>query len=218
MKNNFFLDFIKIELQKDYFKKIREIVNKDSQNVLPPKKDIFNAFLYTPFEKVKIVILWQDPYPWENQAHWLSFSVKDWVEIPKSLKNIFIELKDDLWYEIPKSWNLTKWAKWWVLLLNTILTVKKWHPLSHANIWWEIFTDKIIKEISQKKENIVFILWGKHAQSKIPLIDTKKHFIIKSAHPSPLSANRWFFKSKPFSKTNSYLISKNISPINWDLN
>lgn len=217
MKNNFFLDFIKKEEQKEYFKKIYQIIQNDDV-VFPPKDDIFNAFLYTPFENIKVVILWQDPYHQKGQAHWLSFSVKDWIKIPKSLQNIFKELKDDLWYDIPKSWNLTKWAKSWVLLLNSILTVKEWLPLSHSNIWWEIFTDKVIKQISEKKENIVFILWWKYAQSKINLIDTKKHFIISSPHPSPFSANKWFFKSKPFSKTNAYLISKNILPINWNLN
>ena len=212
---------LKNELQKDYFKKIKQKIIYDINNwetIYPPLDKVFNALNITPFENIKVVILWQDPYHWEKQAHWLSFSVQDWVVFPPSLKNIFKELEKDLWYSIPKSWNLEKWWKKWVLLLNSILTVKAWKPASHSKIWWEQFSDNIIKEISLKKENVIFILWWNFAKNKKSLIDTTKHFIIESTHPSPFSAYNWFFGSKPFSKTNDILKKIWKKEINWDLN
>lgn len=208
------------EFKKPYFPKIKEFLLKEKNEgytIYPKWKDIFNAFKLTPFDEVKVVILWQDPYHWEGEAHWLSFSVPDWIRIPPSLRNIFKELKSDLWIEPPESWNLEKWAKQWVLLLNAGLTVRKDSPNSHKDAWWHIFTDAVIKKISDEKEWVVFILWGAFAQQKEVLIDTSKHFILKSAHPSPFSADRGFFWSKPFSKCNELLVNIWKEPINWDL-
>lgn len=208
------------EFSKPYFPKIKEFLKKeiDSGYVIYPKWwDIFNAFYLTPFDKVKVVILWQDPYHWEWEAHGLSFSVPQWIRIPPSLRNIFKELESDLWIKPVESWNLEKWAKQWVLLLNAGLTVRKDTPNSHKDAWWHIFTDAVIKKISDQKEWVVFILWWAFAQQKEELIDTTKHFVIKSAHPSPFSANRGFFWSKPFSTCNNYLIKKWEEPIDWDL-
>jgi uracil-DNA glycosylase len=179
---------------------------------------IFNAFDKTPFDKVKVVIIWQDPYHWEWEAHWLCFSVQDWITIPPSLRNIYKEMYSDLWLIAPRSWNLTKRTQQWVFLLNATLTVRKDTPNSHKDIGWQIFTDAVIKILSKKKEHLVFILWWAFAQQKRSLIDESKHFVISSAHPSPFSADRWFFGSKPFSKTNKYLEDNWITPINWDLN
>lgn len=210
--------FFEREQKKDYYKKIKEHILNDIKGVktiFPPLDDIFNRFWYTDFDNLKVVILGQDPYHWVWEAHWLSFSVKDWVKIPPSLKNIFKELKSDLWLEIPLNWDLTPWTKKWVLLLNSILTVVKDIPASHSKIWWQNLTDNVIKYISDNKENIVFILWWNYAKSKIDLIDNKKHFIIISPHPSPFSAYNWFFGSKPFSKANEFLKSKWIEKIDW---
>jgi uracil-DNA glycosylase len=179
---------------------------------------IFNAFDKTPFDKVKVVIIWQDPYHGEWEAHWLCFSVQDGVTIPPSLRNIYKEMNSDLWLIPPKSGNLTKWTQEWVFLLNATLTVRKDSPNSHKDIGWQIFTDAVIKILSEKKEHLVFILWWAFAQQKKSLIDENKHYVICSAHPSPFSADRGFFGSKPFSKANNYLEEKGITPINWDLN
>lgn len=216
--NNWWQELFDIETKKDYYKNILISLENDYKKwltIYPEKNDIFNRFLLTSFDNLKVVILWQDPYHWEKEAHWLSFSVKNWVKIPPSLRNIFKELKSDLQIDIQTNWDLTKWSQNWVLLLNSILTVIKDNPASHKKIWWEIFTDNVIKYIWENKENIVFILWWNYAIWKKYLIDNKKHFIITSPHPSPFSANKWFFWSKVFSKTNSYLISKKIKPINW---
>lgn len=180
----------------------------------PPKEQIFRALELTPFEDVKVVIIGQDPYHGDFQANGLCFSVSDQVKTPPSLQNIYKELKDDL--NIDKNTNeLESWAKQGVLLLNATLTVRAHSPNSHKDLGWEQFTDFIIKEVSAKKDNVVFVLWGAFAQKKESLIDTQKHCVIKSAHPSPFSVYRGFFGSKPFSKINHYLASKNLTEIKW---
>ena len=201
------------------YKKIRQYLIDEYKNhtVYPDMYDLYNCFRYTPFDNVKAVILGQDPYHNEGQAHGLCFSVQDGIQNPPSLENIFKELKADLGFERPKSGNLTKWAKQGVLLLNTALTVRAHQANSHAKCGWAWFTDSVIKIISAQKENVVFILWGGNARSKKSLIDSTKHLILECAHPSPLSAYNGFFGCKHFSKTNDYLIKNNLSPIDWDL-
>lgn len=210
---------IKNESQKKYFQDIEVFLQDETRNkniFYPERKKILRAFEKS-FDEVKVVILWQDPYHGVWQAHWLSFSVSDGTKIPPSLKNIFKELQGDIWCEIPESGNLEKWSWEWVLLLNAILSVRAWSPASHSKIWWENFSDEIIKILSEKKQNLVFILWGKFAQSKQKYIDETKHLVICSPHPSPFSAYSGFFGSKPFSTTNLYLQKHHISPINWEL-
>ena len=182
--------------------------------VFPPKSQIFRALELTPFDEVKVVIIGQDPYHNDHQANGLSFSVSEEVSAPPSLKNIFTELKADLGIERQET-DLQDWAEQGVLLLNSSLTVRAHSPNSHKDLGWNKFTNFIIKEISDEKENVVFVLWGAFAQKKEELIDSSKHFIIKSAHPSPFSVHRGFYGSKPFSKVNNYLKSKNIKPISW---
>jgi len=185
------------------------------ENIYPPKEDIFKALKLTPFRSIKVVILGQDPYHGFNQANGLAFSVNKLVKIPPSLRNIYKELNSDLNIEIPNHGDLTKWAKEGVLLLNSILTVEKDKPASHRNIGWEQYTDSLISQISKEKEHVVYILWGKYAQSKIPLVDQTKHLVISSPHPSPFSARKGFFGSRPFSKTNSWLKENHIKEIDW---
>ena len=207
---------LKDELKKEYFKNLGVFVKNEYKTKIcyPQYKDIFNALRYTDYDEVKVVILGQDPYHGENEAHGLSFSVKDDVKRPPSLNNIFKELESDL--GIKKTNNdLTNWAKQGVLLLNSIMSVVKDTPLSHKEKGWEIFTDNIIKKLNEREQPIVFILWGGYARSKKKLITNKNHYIVESVHPSPLSAYNGFFGSKPFSKTNNFLISKNIVPIDW---
>ncbi len=192
-------------------------IYSSNDKTYPPKTNVFRAFELTPFENIKVVILGQDPYHGEGEANGLAFSVNKGIKLPPSLRNIYKELEEDLGIEAPKHGDLSDWAKEGVLLLNSILTVEKDKPASHRNVGWERYTDSIIKEISEKKEHIVFILWGNFAQSKEYLIDRKKHIVIKSPHPSPFSARKGFFGSKPFSRTNQYLIRNNIKPINWKL-
>lgn len=207
---------LKEEFEKDYFKKLGNFVKREYETkiIYPEYKNIFNALRYTDYDQVKVVILGQDPYHGEKEAHGLSFSVRDGVPMPPSLRNIFKELYDDL--NIKKtSTDLTDWTKEGVLLLNSIMTVEKDKPLSHKDKGWEIFTDKIIYELGKREKPIVFILWGNYAKSKKDLITNKKHLILESVHPSPLSASRGFFGSKPFSKTNKFLEKNNISKINW---
>lgn len=200
---------------KDLKKKLIECQNKNI-TVYPEKSKVFNAFHLTPFQKIKVVILGQDPYHGPGQAHGLSFSVPHNIKTPPSLMNIFKELDSDLKVEINKTnGNLEHWAKQGVFLLNTTLTVEKSKPMSHKNFGWNIFTDKVIEIINHYRENIVFILWGAHAHSKRHLIDSSKHLILKSVHPSPLSSHRGFFGSRPFSQTNNYLESKEIDRIIW---
>ena len=213
--------FIKLkqEFNKPYFKKLLIFLNEQirTEKVYPEIENLFQAFNETAFENVKVVILGQDPYHGFRQAHGLSFSVRQGIKIPPSLRNIFIELKSDLNVDLPESGHLLKWSKEGVLLLNSVLTVKENTPGSHQKKGWEKLTDEAIKSLSKKREHIVFILWGRYAQEKESLIDAKKHFIIKSPHPSPFSAHKGFFGSKPFSQSNDFLQSFGISPVNWSL-
>lgn len=214
-------EILRDEFQKPYFTKIKIFLQREKTEwkiIYPAWNMIFNAFDKTPFDKVKVVIIWQDPYHGEWEAHWLCFSVQDGITIPPSLRNIYKEMNSDLWLTPPKSGNLTKWTQEGVFLLNATLTVRKDTPNSHKDIGWQSFTDAVIKILSEKKEHLVFILWWAFAQQKKSLIDENKHLIICSAHPSPFSADRGFFGSKPFSKTNKYLEENGISPIDWDLN
>lgn len=201
------------------FKKFWNFVMReyDEKDIFPAKENIFKALELTPYSKVKVVIVGQDPYHGIGQAHGLSFSVNDGVAIPKSLQNIYKELHDDLGIAIPSSGNLTKWALNGVLLLNDSLTVVKGQPASHSEIGWQRLTDYIIKLINLKEEPVVFILWGNNAQKKEELITNSQHFVIKSSHPSPFSAHKGFFGSKPFSKTNDYLILKKEPTVDWRL-
>ena len=206
------------EFDKSYFKQLNQfLINEKDIKIFPPDSQIFSAFTHTPFEKVKVVILGQDPYHGFGQAHGLCFSVNDGIKFPHSLQNIFKELKADCGCEIPSSGNLIKWADQGVLLLNSTLTVRENEPGSHQKKGWEIFTDTVIKTISDKKEHVVFILWGRFAQSKETLIDSSKHLILKAAHPSPFSVYNGFFGCKHFSKTNTYLKENKLPEINWQL-
>lgn len=213
-------DLLKDELNKDYYKKLRSFLIEEykTRTIYPDMYDIYNALHYTPYKDVKVVILGQDPYHGPNQSHGLAFSVKYGVRIPPSLRNIYKELHDDLGCFIPNNGYLEKWARQGVLLLNTSLTVRAGQPNSHKNIGWERFTDHIIELLNEREDPIVFILWGSNAISKEKLITNKRHYIIKSVHPSPLSANRGFFGSKPFSKTNKFLMSIGKEPIDWQIN
>lgn len=214
------LKFLFEEFSKPYMQDLRSFLvrEKELKKVIYPKgSEIFAALNLTPINNVKVVILGQDPYHGPNQAHGLCFSVKPGVTPPPSLKNIFQELKNDLGIDSPEHGNLSAWANEGVLLLNSVLTVEAHKAGSHHGKGWETFTDKIITILNEQKKNLVFILWGSPAQKKAALVDQKKHFIIKSVHPSPLSAYRGYFGSKPFSKTNAYLKSVGLGPINWKL-
>ena len=205
------------EFNKEYFLKLIEFVRNEykTQKIFPPGKLIFNAFDQCPFDKLKVVILGQDPYHGPGQAHGLCFSVNDGIPFPPSLRNIFKELKNDVGKEIPVSGNLIDWAKQGVLLLNATLTVRAYKAGSHQKKGWEQFTDAVINIINEQKESVVFILWGNYAISKSKFIDQKKHLILNSVHPSPLSASRGFFGNKHFSRTNEFLLSKGLKLINW---
>lgn len=200
--------------------KIREFLKKEysEHTIYPNMHDIFRCFKETDYNDVKAVILGQDPYHEIGQAQGMSFSVPDGVTFPPSLKNIFKELYDDLGIIPPQSGNLIKWAERGVLLLNTVLTVREGSPNSHKDCGWQWFTDEVIKKLSSREKPIVFILWGNNAKAKKELIDTSRHFIIESTHPSPFSCRYGFFGSKPFSKTNDRLKTVNVEPINWNLN
>ena len=210
---------LKEEFEKKYWIELSTKVKNSYKNkiIFPKPSLIFNAFNSTHLNDVKVVIIGQDPYHGQGQANGLSFSVNEGIAIPPSLLNIFKELESDLNIPIPNSGNLQSWANQGVLLLNTVLTVEKDNANSHKDLGWEIFTKKVIEIVSSKLENIVFILWGKQAQLIEDIIDTSKHHIINSVHPSPLSAHRGFFGSNPFSETNKFLRSKDIEPINWKL-
>lgn len=210
---------LKDEYEKEYFKNLQKFIINEykTKTVYPKMSEIFNAFTKTSYDNVKVVILGQDPYHGEGEAEGLSFSVKIGIQKPPSLINIFSELKDDLGISPPNHGSLVHWANQGVLLLNSTLTVVKDTPKSHSNKGWETFTDEVIKLINKKETPVVFILWGSDARSKKYLINNKKHLIIESAHPSPLSAYRGFFGSKPFSKTNDFLIKNNIEPIDWKI-
>ncbi|NWJ50104.1 MAG: uracil-DNA glycosylase [Bacteroidetes bacterium] len=205
------------EFQSDYFADLKAFLQAEKQNhtLYPPGSLIFSAFNHTPFDKVKVVILGQDPYHGPNQAHGLCFSVPFGVEAPPSLKNIFKELQQDIGMAIPSDGNLEKWADQGVLLLNATLTVRANQAGSHQKRGWEIFTDRVISELSKQRQGIVFLLWGNYAKAKEALIDTNKHYVLKSAHPSPLSAYNGFFGCKHFSKTNEILTKQGLTPIDW---
>lgn len=218
-KDNSWYKFLENEFEKDYFKNLIKFVNNEyeTKEIYPPKNEVYNAFNSTPLEDVKVILIGQDPYHGKGQANGLSFSVTDGMKIPPSLRNIYKELNNDLNIDITTSGNLEKWAKQGVLLLNATLTVEASNAGSHQNKGWEEFTDTVIELISEQKNNLVFILWGAYAQKKGAKINRSKHFIIESAHPSPFAAYRGFFGSKPFSKTNNFLKSKNIKEIDWKL-
>lgn len=211
---------LKLIWDSEGFKKFLSIVNEEynTKTVYPPKDYVFNALKLTTYQNTKVVIVGQDPYHGENEAHGLSFSVQEGIKVPPSLKNIYKELEADLKIPPRNSGDLTGWAKQGVLLLNAVLTVVKDTPASHRNLGWERLTDYIIKVLNEKDEPIVFILWGNFAKAKKSLITNSKHLVITSAHPSPFSANYGFFGSKPFSKTNEFLKSTNQNPIDWNLN
>ena len=217
--NGDWLEALKDEFKKDYYKQLFEKVNEEYRTrlIFPPANDIFNAFHLTPLKDVKVVILGQDPYHGNNQAHGLCFSVKPEVEIPPSLVNIYKELHDDLGCTIPDHGYLVKWAKQGVLMLNTVLTVRAHQANSHKEIGWEQFTDAAIKVLAEQDRPMVFILWGRPAQRKKEMIHNPKHLVLMSAHPSPLSAYRGFFGSHPFSRTNEYLEENGLAPIDWQI-
>ncbi len=205
------------EFEKPYFRTLTDFVRKEyaARTVYPPAKLIFNAFDSCPFNKVKVVIVGQDPYHEPGQAHGLCFSVNDGVQIPPSLVNIYKEIEDDLGIPAPRSGDLTRWAKQGVLLLNATLTVQAHRAGSHQGKGWEEFTDAAIKRLAEERNHLVFILWGAYAQRKGASIDANRHLILKSPHPSPLSAHRGFFGNKHFSKANGYLSAHNMEPIRW---
>ncbi|MCI9169241.1 MAG: uracil-DNA glycosylase [Dorea sp.] len=217
--NNDWLEALKDEFRKPYYKKLFETVNQEYKTrlIFPPADDIFNAFHLTPLSKVKVVILGQDPYHNNGQAHGLCFSVKKGVDIPPSLVNIYQELHDDLGCRIPSHGHLTKWAEQGVLMLNTVLTVRAHQANSHRGIGWEEFTDAAIMALNGQDRPIVFILWGAPAQRKAEMLTNPKHLILKAPHPSPLSAYRGFFGSRPFSQTNDFLTAHGIEPVDWQI-
>ena len=218
LKNNW-QNLLEDEFKKEYYLQLRKFLINEykTKTIYPNMYDIFNALHYTEYKDVKVVILGQDPYHGPNQAHGLSFSVKPGVPAPPSLMNIYKELNSDVGCYIPNNGYLKKWADQGVMLLNTVLTVRAGEPNSHKGIGWEYFTDKVISLLNDREEPIVFILWGKNAQSKVDIIKNPKHYIIKSVHPSPLSVHRGFFGSKPFSKANNFLMSIGKEPIDWQI-
>lgn len=216
---NDWLEPLRPEFSKPYYKKLYETVKEEYQTreIFPPADDIFNAFAFTPLKDVKVVILGQDPYHGDGQAEGLCFSVKPDVEIPPSLVNIYKELQDDCGCEIPNNGSLVKWAKQGVLLLNTVLTVRAHQANSHRGIGWEEFTDAAIRILNEQDRPIVFILWGRPAQLKKSMLHNPKHLILEAPHPSPLSAYRGFFGSRPFSQTNRFLKEHGLEPIDWQI-
>jgi len=210
-------EVLKPEFEKPYFEKLAGYVKSEYQlhTVFPPGKEIFNAFNLCPFDQLKVVIIGQDPYHGPGQAHGLCFSVKVGVDFPPSLRNIFKEINADLGSPIPANGDLTRWANQGVLLLNATLTVRAHQAASHQKMGWEAFTDRVILLISEQKQHVVFLLWGAYAQQKRELIDDSKHLILASVHPSPLSASRGFFGNHHFSKTNQFLESRGLAPIQW---
>lgn len=216
---NDWADHLNCQFEQPYYKNLRQILKKEyeTKTIFPPMENIFNAFHKTSFANTKVVILGQDPYHQKGQAHGLSFSVNKGIKIPPSLQNIYKELKDDLGIKIPNNGFLEKWAEQGVLLLNTTLTVVEGNANSHQNIGWSNFTDYVILELNKKETPVVFILWGNNAISKEKLIKNKSHLILKSVHPSPLSASRGFFGSRPFSKTNEFLKANGLEEIDWQI-
>lgn len=216
---NDWLDALKEEFRQPYYKKLFQTVNEEyrTRQIFPPADDIFNAFHLTPLHEVKVVILGQDPYHGEGQAHGLCFSVRPGVDIPPSLVNIYQELHDDLGCTIPNHGCLTKWAKQGVLLLNTVLTVRAHQANSHKGIGWEEFTDAAIRKLNEQDRPIVFMLWGRPAQAKKPMLHNPRHLILEAPHPSPLSAYRGFFGSRPFSQANRFLEAQGVEPVDWQI-
>ena len=211
---------LKDEFEKDYFKGIVTFLKAEKalgRTIFPPGPNIFHAFDATPFDKVKVVLLGQDPYHGPGQAHGLAFSVQPGIKPPPSLVNIFKEMNTDLGLQIPNHGNLEKWAQHGVFLLNSALTVRAKEPNSHSTIGWHQFTNTVIEKISKVKKNIVFLLWGRNAQEKQELIDETKHYVLKAAHPSPFSADKGFFGCRHFSKANEYLVKNRIDAIDWRL-
>lgn len=207
------------EFAKPYMVNLKSYLKDEltkGKHIFPEPKNYFAAFDHTPFDKVKVVIIGQDPYHGPGQAHGLSFSVPDGVRLPPSLQNIFKELKSDLNVEPPKTGNLQHWAEQGVLLLNSVLTVQSGQAASHQKKGWEEFTDQVIYQLNEKREGLVFVLWGSYAQKKAAFVDRKKHLVLESVHPSPLSSHRGFFGSRPFSKINNYLVSRKETPIQWN--
>ena len=217
MIGNLWDQYLELEYKKEYFQKLMDFVKEEYKHktIYPKQNEVFNAFRYTDYSNVKVVILGQDPYHGPNQAEGLSFSVKNEVLKPPSLQNIFKELESDLGIPFPEHNSLKPWAKQGVLLLNAVLTVEEHKPTSHKNQGWETFTDQVIKILNDRDTPTVFILWGAYARSKKAFITNKKHLVIESAHPSPFSARNGFFGSKPFSKTNEFLKKNNIKEIDW---
>jgi uracil-DNA glycosylase len=207
------------EFDKPYFRQLEDFLaeERQTQTIYPPETDVFSAFELTPYDKVRVLLLGQDPYHNENQAHGLCFSVLPGIKPPRSLINIYKELKDDIGLEIPESGYLVNWAKQGILMLNAVLTVRSHEANSHKNRGWETFTDAVISKVNDKSHPVIFVLWGGYAQKKLKLIDTTKHVVIQSAHPSPLSARNGFFGSKPFSEINRILRSHNKSEIDWKI-
>ncbi len=216
---NYFKNIIEEESKKDYYKKLHEFVINEynTKTIFPPKEKIFNALKTTPYDKVKVVIIGQDPYHGIGEAHGMCFSVNPGIKIPPSLMNIYKELNRDLGCKIPNNGYLVKWAKQGVLLLNSVLTVEKDKPASHQNKGWEIFTDRIIEELNKSQTPIVFLLWGNFAKQKARLITNKKHLILTSSHPSPFSVKYGFEGCSHFSKANKFLASNNLTPIDWQI-
>lgn len=213
-------DVLKEEKAKPYFQAILQFVKEQrtaGKSIYPPEPDVFNAFKLTPFDKVKVVIIGQDPYHGPNQAHGLAFSVQPGIIKPPSVRNIFRELHDDIGFKIPKDGYLEPWAKQGVMMLNTTLTVERGKPLSHAKIGWEQFTDRVIQILNDQKKGIIFLLWGAHAQRKGQSINPNQHHILTAAHPSPFSAERGFFGCRHFSKTNKLLRDMGKEEIDWQL-
>ncbi|MBR2565691.1 MAG: uracil-DNA glycosylase [Paenibacillus sp.] len=207
------------ETESEYFNKIRYALAAEykTQTVYPPKEELFSALKLTPYHQVKAVIIGQDPYHGAGQAHGLSFSVKPGVRVPPSLRNIYKELQADLGTPIPSHGSLIHWAKQGVLLLNAVLTVREGQPNSHQTLGWQTFTDAVIRELNERTEPMVFMLWGSYAQKKGAFINRDKHLVLESTHPSPLAAHRGFLGSRPFSKTNEFLVSQGIKPIDWTI-
>ena len=214
---NTFETVLEQEKQKDYYKELMDFVESEykSKTIFPPKEKIFEAFKYTPLDKVKVVILGQDPYHGEGEAHGLAFSVNHGIKIPPSLKNIYKEINLEYGYDIPNTGYLVKWAKQGVLLLNTVLTVEKDKPASHKSKGWEIFTDRIISELNESENPIVFMLWGNYAKSKLDLLNNSNHLILESVHPSPFSARNGFFGNNHFKSANEFLKKNGLEEVDW---
>ncbi|MDU3456531.1 MAG: uracil-DNA glycosylase [Peptoniphilus harei] len=212
-------EILEEEFEKDYYKDLRKLLIDEYKHyeIFPKAQDIFNAFHYTAYKDVKVLILGQDPYHNVGQAHGLAFSVKEGVAIPPSLRNIYKELKSDLGLEIPRTGYLKAWADQGIMLLNTTLTVRAHQPMSHSKIGWEIFTNAVIEKISEKEGPVVFILWGNHAKARKKFIRPGNHLIIEGVHPSPLSASRGFFGSRPFSRANEFLKNNGVTPPTWEV-